>query len=80
MDIFTDHLFHMKKKTDNKVFGDETTYDWDRAMVAYDWGLVKYQENLRQSSTQAGWWLGHPSEKYKNMKVNWDDYYQYMGK
>ena len=26
----------------------------------------------------AGWWLGHPSEKYEF--VNWDDDSQYMGK
>ena len=27
-----------------------------------------------------GWWLGHPSEKYWKILVNWDDYSQYMGK
>ena len=37
-----------------------------------------YLRGESSSFTQAGWWLGHPSEKYESQLGWWDS--QYMGK
>ena len=49
----------------------------DRRPISRSSSFYK-SKSPNHANYQAGWWLGHPSEKYEF--VNWDDYSQYMGK
>ena len=56
----------------NTETGMQTTWNWRLDRGVKSPVLTWFGKNV------AGWWLGHPSEKYEF--VNWDDYSQYMGK